>query len=99
MSVLLWLDRLNTFVSVFVGAAIRGAIVLILALAVTQAMRRRTAAARYLVWVGAIVVQLLLPVLSLWGPRWELPISRGVASLLPVQGEGSSPLSRKKESA
>jgi beta-lactamase regulating signal transducer with metallopeptidase domain len=47
-------------------------------------LRRRSAAARHLVWVGAIVVQLLLPIFAVWGPRWDVTISSRVASVLPV---------------
>jgi beta-lactamase regulating signal transducer with metallopeptidase domain len=79
-----WLDQLNDVAPIFVDAAVRGAVVLLLALVLTHMLRRRTAAARHLVWVGAIVVQLLLPLFAIWGPRWELAISNRVASILPV---------------
>jgi beta-lactamase regulating signal transducer with metallopeptidase domain len=79
-----WLDQLNDVAPIFVDAALRGAIVLLLALVLTYMLRRRSAAVRHLVWVGAIVVQLLLPLFAIWGPRWEVAISNRVASVLPV---------------
>ena len=85
MSPSAWLDKLNAIAPVFVDAALRGAIVLLIALVLTHLLRRRSAAARHLVWVGAIVVQLLLPFFAIWGPRWEVSISNRIASVLPVE--------------
>jgi beta-lactamase regulating signal transducer with metallopeptidase domain len=50
----------------------------------THAMRRRSAAARHLVWVGAIIVQLALPVFAIWGPQWKDAVPDPVASVMPV---------------
>ena len=44
-----WLDRLNAIAPALADAAVRGAVVLLLALGITYALRRRTAAARHLV--------------------------------------------------
>ncbi|MEO8621387.1 MAG: M56 family metallopeptidase [bacterium] len=79
-----WLDRLNTLAPAFTDAALRGALVLLLALVISQLMRRRTAAARHLVWVGAILVQLALPVFAIWGPQWNVVVPDQVASVMPV---------------
>ncbi|MEP6731200.1 MAG: M56 family metallopeptidase [bacterium] len=84
MSPSLALERLNTLSPIFIDAAVRGAVVLLIALALTHLLRRRSAAARHLVWVGAIIVQLALPVFALWGPRWQVIIPRDVSSVLPV---------------
>ena len=65
-------------------AALRGALVLLVALMITHLMRRRTAAARHLVWVGAITIQLLLPLFALWGPRWRVALPDPVANVMPV---------------
>jgi beta-lactamase regulating signal transducer with metallopeptidase domain len=80
----IWLDRLNALAPSFTDAAMRGALVLLLALAITHAMRRRSAAARHLVWVGAIIVQLALPVFAIWGPQWRVAVPDPVASVMPV---------------
>jgi len=53
-------------------AAVRGAVVLLAALALTHLLRRRSAATRHAVWVGAITAQLLLLVLGIAGPRWRV---------------------------
>lgn len=84
MRALVWLERLNPVASAFVDAALRGALVLLAALVITQLMRRCTAAARHLVWVGAIAIQLVLPVFVAWGPRWRVAVPDQVASVLPV---------------
>src|SRR4249919_84404 len=85
MSPSYWLDKLNATAPVFVDAALRGAIVLLIALVLTHLLRRRSAAARHLVWVGAIVIQLALPLFAIWGPRWDVTISNRIASVLPVE--------------
>src|SRR5258705_9081745 len=84
MSVATWLHRLDTIAPMFADAALRGVVVFLVALAVTRAMRRRTAAARHLVWVGAIVVQLALPLFALWGPQWQVVVPTAVSSVLPI---------------
>ncbi|MEP7002803.1 MAG: hypothetical protein ABI969_20090, partial [bacterium] len=79
-----WLDRLDTLTPAFTDSALRGALVLLLAHVITQLLRRRTAAARHLVWVGAILVQLALPVFAIWGPQWNVVVPDQVASMMPV---------------
>jgi beta-lactamase regulating signal transducer with metallopeptidase domain len=78
-----WLDRLDAIAPVFAEAAIRGAVVLLIALAASHLLRRRSAAARHLVWVGAVSVQLALPLFAIWGPRWNVAVPRELASVLP----------------
>src|SRR3954464_4482799 len=67
-----------------IDAAVRGAIVLLVALALTTLLRRRSAATRHAIWVGAIAAQLLLLVLSVWGPRWRVATPEPVSVLVPV---------------
>src|SRR3982074_2785566 len=74
MSAATWVHRLDTIAPALTDAALRGVVVFLVALAITHAMRRRTAAARHLVWVGAIVVQLALPLFALWGPQWQVAV-------------------------
>jgi beta-lactamase regulating signal transducer with metallopeptidase domain len=38
------------------------------------AMRRRAAAARHLIWIGAIIGAAVLPVVGAFVPRWNLPV-------------------------
>src|SRR5256885_8653997 len=84
MSAATWLHRLDTIAPALTDAAVRGVVVFLVALLITHLMRRRTAAARHLVWVGAIVVQLALPLFALWGPRWQVAIPTTVSSVLPI---------------
>jgi HEAT repeat protein/beta-lactamase regulating signal transducer with metallopeptidase domain len=51
-------------------------VVLAAAAVATMALARASAASRHLVWTLALVSALLLPVLSLALPRWQLPIVR-----------------------
>ena len=69
--------------AVLLGAAARGAVVLLVALVLTSLLRRRPAAVRHAIWTGAIAVQLLLPVLAWWGPRWQVPVPERLRSLVP----------------
>ena len=75
------IDRLNTLAPVFADAAVRGAIVLLAALALTHLLRRRSAAARHLIWVGAVLIQLLLPLFALWGPKWNVAMPMVVSKI------------------
>jgi len=70
-------------VAILLGAAARGAVVLLVALVVTSLLHRRPAAVRHAIWTGAIAVQLLLVVLALWGPRWKVPVPEPLRSLVP----------------
>ena len=58
--------------------------------ALTVSMRRRSAAARHLVWTLTVIGTLALPFASLAGPRWTLPIRRAVMPALGVQGLAST---------
>jgi len=78
------LDTLGTAGPTIVDASLRGAIGFVIALVVALLLRRRSAAARHLVWASAIVVQLAIPVFALWGPRWRLAVSPAIASVLPL---------------
>ena len=91
MSLSAAIDRLDAIAPAFIDAALRGAVVLLLALVLTHLLRRRSAAARHLVWVGAVVIQLALPLFAIWGPKWDLPVSSGIASILPVDLPRSVP--------
>ena len=51
-------------------------VVLAAAAVATMALARASAASRHLIWTLALISALLLPVLSLALPRWQLPIIR-----------------------
>ena len=56
----------ETIFSPMLDAALRGAVVLLIALCLTTLMHRRSAALRHAVWAGAITAQLILIALALW---------------------------------
>lgn len=75
--------------AVLVDAALRGSLVLLAALATTRLMKRRSAAARHLVWVVALASMLALPLLSRVLPAWHVvPVP---APLRPVAGFVAAP--------
>ena len=59
--------------TILAAAAVKSAMVFALAWVITKMMRRRSAAARHLVWTSAIAAALMLPAASLWMPAWHLP--------------------------
>lgn len=59
-------------------AAVKSFVVLAGAGVVAFMLRRRSAAARHLVWTFALSGLLFLPVLSLFAPRWHWPITQSV---------------------
>jgi beta-lactamase regulating signal transducer with metallopeptidase domain len=86
-----WLNRLEAISPAFIDAALRGAVVLVIALVLTHLLRRRSAAMRHLIWVGAIVVQLLLPLFALWGPSWNVAMPGQVSQFMPVEEQQAGP--------
>jgi beta-lactamase regulating signal transducer with metallopeptidase domain len=78
-------------VAILLGAAARGAIVLLAALVLTSLLHRRPAATRHAIWAGAITVQLLLPVLALWGPHWHVPVPEALRPLVPEASVVTAP--------
>ncbi|HEU4455461.1 MAG TPA: M56 family metallopeptidase [Longimicrobium sp.] len=76
------LDNLAPALALLLDAALKATVVLLGALAATRLMRRRTAAARHLVWVVALAGVLALPALAAVLPAWKaLPLP---AFLRPV---------------
>jgi beta-lactamase regulating signal transducer with metallopeptidase domain len=65
------LDNLAPALALLLDAALKATVVLLGALAATRLMRRRTAAARHLVWVVALAGVLALPALAAVLPAWK----------------------------
>src|SRR5262245_17778853 len=61
-------------VALLLPVAWKTAIVLGAAAALTRWMRRRSAAARRLIWSGALFAALVLPAIALSGIEWSLPV-------------------------
>ena len=68
-----------------VDALIKVTLVLGLAGIATVALGRSSAAVRHLVWTLALSSALMLPVLSIALPRWQLPIVKLQSSVSPAQ--------------
>jgi beta-lactamase regulating signal transducer with metallopeptidase domain/HEAT repeat protein len=62
-----WLELL-------VAAALKGALVLVIALVLNFALRRSSAASRHLVWSLALASLLAIPLLSFGLPSWQVPV-------------------------
>ncbi len=88
-----WLrEAASTWLPVAADTAVKGAVVLVLVLVVTSLMRRRSAAARHLVWLGALASLAAMPVLSLVLPSWRvLPAWTNVA---PIAAADTRPTER-----
>ncbi|HKH93358.1 MAG TPA: M56 family metallopeptidase [Gemmatimonadaceae bacterium] len=68
-------------------AALRGAIILLVALVLTVLLHRRSAALRHAIWAGAIAAQVLLLGLAVWGPRWRVVAPDAVSALVPARAD------------
>ncbi len=62
-----------TALVVLADAALKGAILLLLAVLASPFLRKASASARHALWCGALAGVLLLPVLSLALPAWRVP--------------------------
>ena len=71
------------------AAALRGAVVLLVALVLTTLLHRRSAATRHAIWAGAVAAQLLLLGLAVWGPRWRVEAPEVVSALVPAADGGA----------
>ena len=76
------LTQLETLAAPIGAATVRGAIILLVAIAATQLLRRHSAATRHAIWSGAIAAQLLVLALGIWGPRWRVATPRAVAEIV-----------------
>ena len=58
--------------SLLFECAVRAALIAVSAAVVMRVMRIRAAAARHSAWTGVMVLMLLLPALTFWGPKASL---------------------------
>src|SRR5215210_3149267 len=66
-----------TWLELLVAAALKGMLILIIAVALNFALRRASAASRHLVWSLALGSLLALPILSFGLPSWQVPVLPG----------------------
>jgi beta-lactamase regulating signal transducer with metallopeptidase domain/HEAT repeat protein len=73
-----------TWLELLAGAAVKGTLLLIIAVILNFALRRASAASRHLVWSLALASLLALPLLSFGLPSWRLALLPGsLAKALP----------------
>ena len=66
-----------TWLELLVAAALKGVLILVIAVALNFALRRASAASRHLVWSLALASLLALPILSFGLPSWQVPVLPG----------------------
>ena len=71
-------------------AILKATLLFALAAIAALALRRATAAARHLMWALALISALVLPVLSLALPRWQLPLVTVASTSLAVEQESAA---------
>ena len=64
----------NTWLEILLSTSLKGMLILIIAAALSFALRKASAASRHLVWSLAIASLLALPVLSFGLPSWQVPV-------------------------
>ena len=84
-------DYLAVHVPDLAGAAARSAVVLLLAFAVTFLMRRASAASRHVVWVSAILIALITPLLGIVAPHWDARVLPAQSGILAIRASEVAP--------
>jgi beta-lactamase regulating signal transducer with metallopeptidase domain len=85
--------------AVFLEAAVKGTVVLIVAWALTRTLRHASASIRHLVWTVGLAGVLIMPVLSVVTPRLEILVPefaaapRSVVSVARDESPAASPIS------
>src|SRR5260370_11526387 len=68
--------------SILMGVALKSSVILVAAWLCAFLLRKRSAAARHLVWTAAAVAVLALPILTVSLPALRLPIANTTSSIV-----------------
>ena len=77
---------------IMLGLVLRATVLLSAALALAWLARKGPAGVRHLLWTMTFALLLALPVLSLLGPSWELPLLRSPSNAPPQPLPASAPV-------
>ena len=81
-------QNLQTVLPLFADAAIKGAVLVVIAAIAAYALRKKSASSRHAVWSAAVIGHLAIPLFMLILPAWRIPF-------LPATPWASSPASEE----
>src|SRR5437763_5893647 len=67
-------SSLQAVLPIFIDAALKGALLVIVAAVAAYALRNRSASSRHAVWTAAVIGHLAIPALVFILPAWRMPV-------------------------